>query len=368
VTSERIEPRARRDSGVTLILVSLLLTVLVVMAAFAVDGGRAYANRRQMQNAADLAAVAGTRYYATHRFLATPPGDVQGVVAAVVDQATTNKSDITPEQLDCWMVDASTTPRRLPLGNPIDICDNPTTAWASFSGASGVEVSAARTQDTFLVKVIDIDSLSASAQATATMQPLVAAVGGAPFIVCGYKPAGGFDIVDGSGDVFQSTPPLNTLYPIQGPDPGSGKKDSGVPDCGAGGNAFDGTGDHEPPVIGQWVDAGNGNGFSEEILTAVVGSSPCTPDMTVANGCRMVLPIANAGRATGSKIEMFIVTFGVFEIYGRGSGPKHPLCETLGNPAPKYCGRLLAAVEVSGGTGGQGEVEKDDLYLIKLVE
>jgi hypothetical protein len=360
------EPRTSGDRGVTLILVGLLLTVLVVMAAFAVDGGRAYANRRQMQNASDLASVAGTRFYAQNRFKATPPSTVEGIVDAVRDQATGNKAETSIGQLDCWMVDSSAPPRRLPVGNPIDICDNPSTTWATFPSAAGVEVSAARTQDTFLAKVIDIDALRASAQATATMQPLNGTVGGAPFIVCTFQSPFRPNLTDSSGVINPLA--VGTIYPIQGPNAGNGKKSSGVPDCGADGEAFDGTGGHEAPVIGEWIDAGNGNGFSEEILTAVVGSSPCTPTMTVANGCRLVLPITTAGRFTGSKIEMYIVAFGVFEMYGSGNGPKHPECKDLDNPDPKYCGRFLGSVEVAGGTGGEGDVEKDDVYLIKLVK
>ena len=85
-------------------------------------------------------------------------------------------------------------------------------------------------------------------------------------------------------------------------------------------NAFDGTGDDEPPVIGEWIDAGNGNGFDQEPLSEVLSSDPCTPALTSADGCLMVLPLATAGRGEGVSVEMYVVAFGVFEVYGDGKG------------------------------------------------
>ena len=44
-----------------LVIVALGLTVLIAMAGLIIDGGMALSNRRQVQNAADAAALAGTR-------------------------------------------------------------------------------------------------------------------------------------------------------------------------------------------------------------------------------------------------------------------------------------------------------------------
>ena len=46
------------------VLIALLLPALLGVIALAIDGGYAYAQRRQMQNAADAAAVAGARAFA----------------------------------------------------------------------------------------------------------------------------------------------------------------------------------------------------------------------------------------------------------------------------------------------------------------
>ncbi len=51
----------RARSGQTLVLVALMLTALIGLAALAIDGNNAYAQRRRAQNAADAGALAGTR-------------------------------------------------------------------------------------------------------------------------------------------------------------------------------------------------------------------------------------------------------------------------------------------------------------------
>jgi hypothetical protein len=51
--------RARHDSGVTIILTALLMVVLMIFAALAIDMGSLYSARRNDQNAADAAALGG---------------------------------------------------------------------------------------------------------------------------------------------------------------------------------------------------------------------------------------------------------------------------------------------------------------------
>ena len=59
-TTNEIAPRRRGDGddGVTMILVALTMVGMMVFAAFAVDMGGVYAERRQDQTAADVAALA----------------------------------------------------------------------------------------------------------------------------------------------------------------------------------------------------------------------------------------------------------------------------------------------------------------------
>src|SRR5437868_14261892 len=50
--------RARKQAGQAIVLIALMLTVLIGMAAIGIDGGRAYALRRDLQAAVDSAALA----------------------------------------------------------------------------------------------------------------------------------------------------------------------------------------------------------------------------------------------------------------------------------------------------------------------
>ena len=49
----------KRERGQMLVIVALGLTVLIAMAGLIIDGGMALSNRRQVQNAADAASLAG---------------------------------------------------------------------------------------------------------------------------------------------------------------------------------------------------------------------------------------------------------------------------------------------------------------------
>jgi hypothetical protein len=363
--------RARRrrssdDRGVTLILVALMLTVLVVFTALAIDGGRAYANRRQMQNAADLAAIAGTRYLAVHLYDAVPPSNASGLVDVVRQQATSNQSEIA--QLQCWVVDVNGT--RLALdgslpSEPTDICATPTTPWSTFGIVSsprgaGVEVSVARTQEAFLGKVVEIESLKASATARATAQPLVATAGETPFVVCGLGNGPGRDLIDEDGEILSSAVEAPNPFPIQ-------VAGGDTPSCDAGVPAFDGTGSGQAARVGSWVPAGVGAGFSDQPATKAVGAETCAPT-GIANGCRLVLPIAGAGRDTGSGLEMYVSAFGVFQVFGdSGGGSPHPTCLAAPPPTPAICGDLVGRAEVSGGTGAARPLGEHDVYTIKLV-
>ena len=56
--------RCSSEDGQVLIQVALMLVVLLTFVGLAIDGGLVYAERRQMQNAADAAALAAHGNYA----------------------------------------------------------------------------------------------------------------------------------------------------------------------------------------------------------------------------------------------------------------------------------------------------------------
>ena len=62
LVAEGFRPRLRRaERGQTLVVVAVMIVVLVAFLGLVIDGGNVYAQRRQLQNAADAAALAGAR-------------------------------------------------------------------------------------------------------------------------------------------------------------------------------------------------------------------------------------------------------------------------------------------------------------------
>jgi Flp pilus assembly protein TadG len=97
------------QSGISVILVAMLLTVLVGFVAFAIDIGYTYVARNQVQNAADAGALAGAR------FLIKADGTINGLNDAVTgpsanqiayNTATANTSTGNPVTVN-WTVDTN---------------------------------------------------------------------------------------------------------------------------------------------------------------------------------------------------------------------------------------------------------------------
>jgi hypothetical protein len=79
--------RHRLRRGQSLVIVALLLVLLIGMLALSIDGGNWYWNRRNAQNAADAAALAGAREYCTTR------NATQAVTRAQEYAITRNRAD-----------------------------------------------------------------------------------------------------------------------------------------------------------------------------------------------------------------------------------------------------------------------------------
>lgn len=351
----RRQRRTDGDRGISLVVVAISLVALVMLAALAVDGGNAYANRRHMQNAADAAAMAGARELAQQRWADSP--DVSAIASAVGTTAEANGADAA--SLSCWLVDADGT--ELPGGSPVDVCGTPGASWATVgTGADGVRVRTAHDQASFFARVGGIDSFSASARATATMQPLVAPGGTVPFLVCSQQSSPGGVPLSGGDTITISPAAVGQLYELQG---------AQIERCGAPSDAGKGLAGSRTPEIGQWMDITTGNRFDAETAATVLGLTPCPNPITSntdLSGCALVLPIVNAARGTGSGTELYVVNFAVFKAYGNGTGNGPAECDPLGHPTPKYCGVLVSA-EVQGGTGGTGDVSQGQAYVIRLV-
>ena len=138
--------------GQMIVIFALSLVVMVLIAGLVVDGGWAYVQSRTTQNAADFAAVAGTRIIGEELVGNTTNGTAANVTAAVQAALSANNAQLASAKY----VDAN----GAALGNVVGAATIPT-------GANGVVVSASSTWRPFFLGVIGVSSWSAGSAATA---------------------------------------------------------------------------------------------------------------------------------------------------------------------------------------------------------
>ncbi len=157
-----------RQAGQTLVIGVLVMLTIIAMCALVLEGGNAYAHQRAVQNGADAAADAGALVLA--RGLAGEDVDTAAVGTQVSSIAAANAlpaatawyTDWQGHLLDTSGAIATSTERAARVG--ID---------AIPSGAQGVAVSATTSFGTSFGNLIGINSLTASANATAVTGPLI---------------------------------------------------------------------------------------------------------------------------------------------------------------------------------------------------
>ena len=171
-----MQRRASDDRGAVLIFLAIALVGLIALAGLVLDGGRAYGERRQMQNAADAASMAATRQL--DRYVTDQSSDARTILAAARDTAEQNGAER-----------ASVTCRLVRFDRSV-IGPCPTGATmpqATKDAAAGVVVTTTQTQDTYFIRVVGNTTFTAGASATAQ----IGRAGGtyiAPFLVCGTAP------------------------------------------------------------------------------------------------------------------------------------------------------------------------------------
>ena len=142
----KVHVKRRKEAGQTIILAAVSLATLLVAAGLAVDMGYLRYQRRNMQSAADSAAIAGAAE------LAYPAaGDV--VAAAKADASTNGFADGS----NGITVTVNNPPTNLIAGDPYQ------------NNAGAVEVIVSQNQPTFFMKIVGRTSVPVSAQAVATL-------------------------------------------------------------------------------------------------------------------------------------------------------------------------------------------------------
>ena len=171
---------AERERGLALVLVSLLMVVMLLFAAFAIDIGALYNHRRADQNAADSGALAAAQ-------------DLDGPVSTMVASAksyveTTLGRTLTPAEWNSCGSDGGSLPSLAPGSN----CVSYTTDQVRVRVPDQL-------YQTFFASVAGIDTLRHSAFAIAGLVP--EGFGGVlPFGVTGSSAAGGFGCLQSNSD------------------------------------------------------------------------------------------------------------------------------------------------------------------------
>lgn len=173
-------PWRDRERGQILVLVAIGGTVLMLLLALVIDGGFAWERRREAQNAADFAALAGTRIVAQAQAGAVRTN--QDVYGAISGSAIANGATVLGlgSASGALYVDAT----GLPIGGATGYVTN--TATPIPSSARGVQVPAARTWTPYLLGIIGGGRWAATAVATA--RQITSAWAPCAFCVIGLNP------------------------------------------------------------------------------------------------------------------------------------------------------------------------------------
>ncbi len=146
-------PTRRREHGQAIALLAIALAAVVAGVGIVVDGGYAFAQRRVSQNAADFAAMAGTRIIGQmHTGRPAGTGTAANVTAAIQSALAANEAVLE----DAQYVDDE----GLPLGSVVGASQIPPDAF-------GVVVSARTDWHPFLLGVLGITDWAATSEATA---------------------------------------------------------------------------------------------------------------------------------------------------------------------------------------------------------
>lgn len=146
--------RARRNSGEILVYAALTALTLMGIVGLAIDGGNLYLHKRQMQNAADAAALAGAETLKQAVQANQTPSDAQ-ILQSIKQYAQFNrKSDVDKDLTAVYSKDG------VSLGVGIGSGTVP-------SDANGVEVKSGQTMNSLFMRVVGITAYRAAAHAAA---------------------------------------------------------------------------------------------------------------------------------------------------------------------------------------------------------
>jgi hypothetical protein len=351
VRARRTRTTTRRaERGLTFPILALSLVGLFGFAGLVTDGAHAFAERRQVQNAADAAALAGANALNEHQVDGAPATSIH---AAAVQAAGDNGVDAA--DVVCELVRSS---------GPTQVCPTASNHLGVPADAFTVRVTVDDRHPTTFMRVLGTDEFEVGALAAAAIR--AATLENAPFMVCGVdrdlpQPL----LVDNGGD--PRTWPVNvaatgTVYEIWG-------NDVRATDCGNPSSAFRGVVNaSDPPygIPGWWEnDPGNRAGGVDPQVpnqSMTVGNDACSTGFSGSSvGCLLVLPICAAGNdVPGRNFEMYCTRAGGFRVTSYS-------LEGNGGGQPRLTAEFVGPVTMAQGEGA-GDPEPGEARVINLVE
>jgi Flp pilus assembly protein TadG len=336
------------------------LVALMAVGGLILDGSHSYAERRQMQNAADAGAMAGTRTLDRYK-RGVAGADLIDIRADALAQVTAN--DGIASEFICEIVDINKTVIQPCPTSPgtVDATD-----WA------GVKVRSGSTHKTFLMRVVGQDQFTARATATAQIQALRRVnIGNSPFMICAfgrYPDEGPPLVIDQGGKwvvnpaaIWSETGTAPAAYDSQ-LDGGPwylihGPNSDNVPGCGSDAEGFKGWvnegGSFQIP--GWWESQpGDRSGPAGQVL------ADYTQNCEDLEDCILVVPICIDGQGTGGNAELFCIRFGAFRVVDTGSGGSNN----------RHHVALISPEDpiITEGQGGGLPVDNEELRIIKLTD
>ena len=200
-------PTNRRagERGQILAIVAGGVTALLLLAGLVLDGGIAFFNRRDAQNIADVAALAGTRIVHDHYTDPSTSNDQQSDVYAAIQSAMTENGCATAGAVPCTWV-ANWLYRNTSAGATAPTVGSVVTNNGSgFSGSpQGVQVYVNRQPGAFLVRLAGINTWNITAEAMGWTERISAAPQGKLLPIAlkqdatnGYGDGQVYDLTDG---------------------------------------------------------------------------------------------------------------------------------------------------------------------------
>ncbi len=325
----------QNERGAVLVFVALSMVSIVTVMGVVIDGSHVFSERRQMQNAADAAAMAGAR--ALDKLTVGNESSIQTAVNAVAVGNGATSSSLVCRLVDEVLVDVGACPT-----------SNTGTAAAIKVLAAGVRVTAATVKSTTFMKVAGKRTFNAKASAAAQIEGLRS--GPSPFVMCAVASTDPRALGDGQAVAIlladNATNPLAVGLTFELQDPTA-------VGCGQA-SSFKGlsASPADFPTPGPWglLNGDHGINVSKQVIA---GNEACTGNPDNFINCVVAVPLCYS-MAPAVAYQLYCVRYAPFRI-------------TVNVSASRMAGVLLDSALATGGQGG-GKPLSGEVRIIKLSE